>query len=95
MTFPIKTIASWMPNIKLTAEDVSDHYDTDHEYMAFSDGTWNALELQVPNGLTPMASLKKDSRKGKTRLDIGNFFSERAKDEIERNAPGIAVRFIR
>lgn len=93
--FPIKTIAIWMPKAKLDKSDISRQYDEAHPYMAFNDGTWNALELQVPNGLTPMASLKKDSRKGKTRLDIGNFFSERAKDEIERNAPGIAVRFMR
>jgi len=92
MNFKIITVARWFGN--LTSQDVSDHYDAEHPYMAFDGPGWNALRLALPFGSICMTTLKKDMRKGK-HAEIGNYFSSRAKAEIQANFPRIDIRNMR
>ena len=97
MQFPIKTIFSWI-DTELTKEDISKFFDDLHPYMAFA-GAWNELELSISTKNDILCftgtSLKMDSRNGHKRLHIGNYFSERAKSEIEKHTTGIEIRFMR
>jgi len=92
MKAKIITIASWFGN--LTSQDVSETYDAQHPYMAFDGPDWNALRLALPFGGVCMTTLKKDTRKG-NHAEIGNYFSSRAKTEIQAILPSVDVRNMR